>query len=148
MAQSLHEQILARVQAVLLAASTTAGTRVERDRLDSPAAGDTPALNITRGPGAFEPLADRADAHGAEFVVEHWASGADWATAADALHMQVHAALRADATLAQLLRSLRCTATAAQAAAGERPVGYIAATYRAQTLVRPHDLARHLVTAP
>jgi len=27
-------------------------------------------------------------------------------------------------------------------------VGRLAATYRAQTLVRPRDLTRHLVTAP
>ena len=148
MSQSVHEQILARVQAVLLAASTAAGTRVERDRTDSPASADTPALNITRAAGAFEPLATQADAHGAEFTVEHWASGATWATAADALHMQVHAALVADATLAQLMRSLRCVATAPQFVAGEVPVGHIAATYRAQTLVRPRDLSRHLVSAP
>jgi hypothetical protein len=147
MSASVHEQILARVHAVLLAAGTAAATRVERDRTDSPPAADTPAINITRGPGAFEPLADQADAHGAEFAVECWASGAAWSTDADALHMQAHAALVADATLAQLMRSLRCVATAPQFVAGEVPVGHIAATYRAQTLVRPRDLSRHLVSA-
>lgn len=148
MTQSLHEQILARVQTVLLAAGTAAGTRVERDRTDSPPAADTPALNITRGQGAFEPMADAADINGAEFTVEHWASGAAWATAADALHMQAHAALVADAALAQLMRSLRCVSTTPKSVAGEVPVGHIAATYRALTLVRPRDLTRHLVSAP
>ena len=142
MTTSVHEQILARVQAVLLAAG------VERDRTEAPPAADTPALNITRGPGAFEPLAAQADAHAAEFVVEYWASGVAWSTAADALHMQAHAALVADGTLALLLRSLRCVATAPQFVAGDVPVGHIAATYRAQTLVRPRDLSRHLVSAP
>lgn len=146
MAHSLHEQIVERVRVVLRAAATAAGTRVERDRLDSQATDDMPALNITRGAGAFEPLADRADAHGVEFSVECWAGGAAWATDADALHMQVHAALTADTTLAQLVRSLRCTGTVAQAAGGETPAGHIDAAYRAQTLVRAGDLSRHLVS--
>lgn len=146
--QSVHEQIQARVLAALLAASTAASTRVERGRTDSPAATDAPSINILRRDGAFEPLATGADAHGVEFIVEHWASGTDWETAADALHMQVHAALVADAPLAQLVRSLRCVATGMQGTAGEMPVGHLDATYRAQTLVRPRDLTRHLVSAP
>lgn len=145
---SVHEQIQARVQSALLAASTAASTRVERGRLDSPAATDTPALNILRRDGAFEPLGAGADAHGAEFAVEHWVSGADWETTADALHMQAHAVLVADAPLAQLVRSLRCVSTDMQAVAGEVQVGRLLAIYRAQTLVRPRDLTRHLVSAP
>lgn len=146
--QSIHEQIQARVHSVLLAAATAAGTRVERARTESPPAADTPALNILRGNGAFEPLATGAEAQGCEFEVEHWATGTAWETTADALHMQVHAALVADATLRQLVRSLRCVTTDAQAVAGEEPVGRITATYRAQTLVRTGDLTRHLVSAP
>lgn len=143
-AASVHEQIQARVQSVLLSAATAAGPRVVRDNVDAPAAAEMPALNVLRGRGSFEPFTDQADVHVAEFKVSHWAAGSSWKEATDSLHHQVHAALLADAVLASLARSLRCVATERQAAGGDVPVGRLTATYRAQTALHPRDLSRVL----
>lgn len=143
---SLHEQILERVHLVLLEAGTDAEDRVERGRTDTPAVDDTPNTNIRRGSGAFEPFADQIDASAVEFTVDCWASGDDWESAADALHMQSHAAITSDAGLVPLVRSLRCVSTDTQGAAASVPLGRVSATYRAQALVSQRDLTRHFPT--
>lgn len=143
---SLHEQTLARVRLVLLAAETDAEDRVERGRTDTPAIDDVPNINVRRGPGAVEPFADQIDATAVEFIVDHWASGAEWETAADALHMQAHAAIAADSGLAALVSGLRCISTDTQGAAASVPLGRVTATYRAQALVSQRDLTHHFNT--
>lgn len=140
---SLAEQIVARAALVIEIAGTDAEDRVERHRTDTPAVDATPNVNVRRASTALEAFSSDADAMGLEFVIEHWTSGADWETAADALHLQTHAALIADAELARLVRSLRCIGTEAIAAAAEVPLGRIAATYRTQALVSQRDLTRH-----
>jgi hypothetical protein len=143
---SLQEQILARAVDVIAAAGTAAEDRVDRHRTDTPAVDETPNVNVRRTSDALEPFADDIDAMGLEFVVEHWASGADWETQSDALHLEVHAALMADAAMRPLVRSLRCIGTDVTSAAAEVPLGRIAATYRAQALVSQRDLTRHFNT--
>lgn len=140
---SLAEQYMARVKLVIEMAGTDAEDRVERHRVDTPPIEDTPNVNVRRAPTALEPFSGDADAQGLDFVVECWTSGDDWETTADALHLQVHSALLADAELARLGRSLRCVATDPLAAAAEVPLGRIAATYRTQALVSQRDLTRH-----
>lgn len=139
---SLQEQILARAAEVIVAAATQAEHRVERHRTDTPAVEETPNVNVRRTSDALEPFANGIDALGLEFVVEHWAAGDDWETQADALHLQVHAALTSDAQLQTLTRSLRCIGTDTASSAAEVPLGRIAATYRAQALVSQRDLTR------
>ena len=143
---SLQEQILVRVVDVIAAAGTLAEDRVERHRTDTPAVDATPNVNVRRTSDALEPFADGIDAMGLEFVVEHWASGDDWETQADALHLEVHTALTADAAIKPLVRSLRCIGTETTSSAAEVPLGRIAATYRAQALVSQRDLTRHFNT--
>lgn len=140
---SLVEQVLARVAIVIELAGTEAEERVTRHRLDTPAIDEVPNVNVRRGATAFEPFSTDADALGLDFAVEHWTAGEDWETTADALHLQVHAALIADEQLGLLVRSLRCVGTEAQGAAAEVPLGRITATYRAQALVSQRDMTRH-----
>lgn len=141
---SLAEQYLARVKLVIEMAGTDAEERVERTRVDTPAVEDTPNVNVRRAGTALESFTSDADAQGMDFVVECWTSGEDWETTADALHLQVHAALLADEQLARLARSLRCVATETLGAAAETPLGRISATYRTQALVSQRDLTRHI----
>lgn len=146
MASSLHEQVVARVQLVLLVAETDAEDRVQRGRTDTPAVDDTPNTNVRRGEGAIEPFADQIDASSVQFTTEHWASGDEWEADADALHMQSHAAIVSDTVLAELVSGLRCIATDTQGAAAQVPIGRVSATYRAQALVSQRDLTRHFNT--
>jgi hypothetical protein len=75
--------------------------------------------------------------------IDHLVAVSDaWETAADALHMQVHALLAADATLAGLGRGLRCSSTDSQGEGGERVVGRLTAHYQMQVFIRPGDLTR------
>lgn len=143
---SLAEQILQRVVLVLQSSDTAAEERVERGRTDTPAIDAVPNLNVRRAGVALEPFASEVDAMGLEFTVECWTKGEDWEAEADALHLEVHAALMGDAALKPLVRSLRCTATDSQHAAAEVPLGRIAATYRAQALVSQRDLTRNFNT--
>jgi hypothetical protein len=142
MAASVVEQILARVAAVLTDA-TDAEDRVERGRVDSVADDNRAALNIRRGPSNDEPLGERGGRLMVLWDIDHLVAVSDaWETAADALHMQVHALLAADATLAGLGRGLRCSSTDSQGEGGERVVGRLTAHYQMQVFIRPGDLTR------
>lgn len=140
MAASVFEIILARVAAVLLAA-TAAGSNVFRARDDAFAATELPALNIRRANTSGDVLGNSGERHVIEFEIEHIARGAGWETAADALHMQAHTLLLADTLLAGKGRGLRCTGTEAQGDSADTPAGRLTARYQMQVFVRPGDLA-------
>lgn len=142
MAASVIEQILARVQTALTG-TTDAGARVERGRVDAVAVDDLATLNILRTGSNEDPLSDQGGRLTAAWDVECLVAVDDaWETAADALHMQVHAVLAADATLASLGRGLRCSGTDAQGDSGERMIGKLTAHYQMQVFIRPGDLTR------
>lgn len=142
MSASVIEQILARVAAVLVGA-TGGGDGVFRGRADAFADTELPALNVRRGACVEEAVG----ANGTRLLVgwdidHHVAETEDWETACDALHMQVHAVLAADAPLAALGRGLRCTGTDVQGESADRVVGRLTAHYQMQVFVRPGDLTR------
>lgn len=142
MAASVVEQILARVKVALLD-TTDAAERVERGRVDAVAVDDQPTLNILRLGSNEEPQGDRGGKLSATWDIEHLvAVSDDWETAADALHMQVHAVLAADTALAALGRGLRCSGTDAQGDGAERVIGRLTAHYQMQVFIRPGDLTR------
>lgn len=142
MAASVVEQILARVKAALLNATDAAG-RVERGRPDAVAIDDQPTLNIRRVGSNEDPMGDRGGRVLATWDIECLvAVDEDWETASDALHMQAHAVLAADATLAALGRGLRCSGTDAQGDSAERVIGRLTAHYQMQVFIRPGDLTR------
>lgn len=143
MSASVVEAILARVAAALTGA-TTAGPRVYRARQDAFSAAEMPALNILRDTASHTALAMRSDTVQIGFSVAIYARGADWETQADALHMQLHALLFADAALSVLGRGLRCTETNPQDEEGDEVSGRLTARYVMQVMVRPDDLTKSL----
>lgn len=142
---SILEQALARTRAALLAGGTPAADRVERGRQSAIAADATPAINIRRGDADFDPHASGIDHATLRMDIEFWTAGADWETAADALHMQCHALLLADSQLAGLLTGLRCGGiTPRDGPGGAAPTGVLTAHYEGQALVRRADHSRYL----
>lgn len=141
MAASVFELILARVAAVLLAGPTAAGSNVFRARDDAFKADELPALNIRRVDTNGDVIGANGERHVVSFTVACMARGAAWETTADALHMQAHTLLLADATLAGKGRGLRCTSTEMQDDSADQPAGRLTAHYQMQVLVRPGDLA-------
>lgn len=152
MAASLHEQIVARVKAVLLTSSTAAGARVHRGRKDGFSDDELPALNVMRRDGDIGAHARGVNNMLVQFSVECLVdatpvppgTGDDWETAADALHMQVHVALEGDSQLALLGGGLRCTATQMEGDHADRMVGRLTAQYQMQVLVRENKLEKKL----
>jgi len=144
MSASVIEQILARAKAALSGA-TSAGASVFRGRADAINEDELPAVNVRRGGSAEEALGTNGARITVAFDVEHHVDdSADWETEADALHMEVHAVLGADAQLASLGRGLRCTGTDAQGEGADRVIGRLIAHYQMQIFVRPGDLTRSI----
>lgn len=143
MTASVSEQILARAK-VVLTGTTTAGQNVERGRDDAYAPEECPALNIRRQEGSNDPLGSGAERLLQGFDLDIFARGAAWETTADALHMQVHALLLADATLATLGRGLRCTGTDMAGDSADQPQGRLTAHYQIQIAVRRGDYTQHI----
>lgn len=144
MSASVIEQIIARAAAALTG-TTDAQANVFRGRADALADDEIPGLNLRRSPHGEDAIGENAARLFVDFDVEHYVDdSADWETAADALHMQVHGVLAADAQLAALGRGLRCTGTDPQGDSADRVVGKLTARYRMQVFVRPGDLTRSI----
>jgi hypothetical protein len=141
MPASVIEQILARNKAALLNA-TSAGAHVFRGREDPFSPEEIPGLNVRRDDSEHQPMGDNGQRVYAVWEVEHVVKGDNWETAADALHMEVHAVLADDATLKTLGRGLRCIATSCRAEGGDQTTGKLTARYQMQVFVRPGDLSR------
>ena len=123
MATSVVENILVRVAAALTGA-TSALTRVYRGRADAFADDEIPALNVRRANNSEDQIGANGSRILVMFDVEHYIDeNADWETAVDALHMQVHSVLSADTALKALGRGLRCTGTDGQSDSADRVAG-------------------------
>ncbi|MBA3034815.1 MAG: hypothetical protein KKF85_03390 [Gammaproteobacteria bacterium] len=139
MSASVIEQILARVAACLAAA----GLSVFRGRVDAFNDDELPAVNLRRADSNIDAIGTHGERISVGFDIEHYVTTAGaWESAADALHMQVHATLLADAPLAALGRGLRCTATDTQGESTDRVIGRLTARYQMQVFVRPGDFTR------
>lgn len=144
MSASIIEQIIARAAAALTG-TTDAGANVFRGRADALADDEIPGLNLRRSPHSEDGVGQNASRLFVDFDVEVFVDDtAAWETAADALHMQVHDVLSADAQLAALGRGLRCTGTDPQGDSADRVVGKLTARYRMRVFVRPGDLTRSI----
>lgn len=139
MPASLFETILARVATLLLSA-TAAGSSVYRAREDAYGDDESKAINLRRQPSSADVIGSNGQRDVLTFDLEFFARGAAWETDADSLHMEAHALLLADATLASLVRGLRCTGTEPQGDSADSPAGRLTAHYQMQIFVRPGDL--------
>lgn len=139
---SVFEQILARVQTVLLG-TTTAAQQVFRAREAAYGEDELPAINITRGSVETSQHAERIHRHRIEFVLEFHAAGDSWESDTDALHMQAHNLLLADSWLSSTVRGFLCISTSPSIVEAEGFIaGRLTATYQVQVLTRPGDLTR------
>jgi hypothetical protein len=141
MSASVHEAILAQVQAALLGANI-AQQRVFRGRVDALAPDEIPAINIRRGAGLHNSFSDRTQHQFMEFTLDCHVRGVEWETIADDLHMQAHQVLTASPQLALLCKGLRCIRTEMSAEPGDETIGALSATYQAQALVQINDLTK------
>lgn len=139
---SVAEQILARVQVALVTAAIVATDLVSRGREDAWGEDELPAINIIRAGDDQQNHAERLTRHVLTFDIQHLAVGTAWETVADALHMQVHAVLLADAQLQAIGRGLTCTGTEAQGASADIHTARLTAHYQIQFITRPSDLTR------
>lgn len=143
MTASVAEQILARVKTALTG-TTAASTRVFRSREDAFDQEELPAINLWRRTGDIESHANTLNRSLLVFELDLHAQGAEWETAADALHVQVDGILDADATLATLGRGLRCTGTEALGGSADFVSGRITARYQVQFITRSGNLTRSI----
>lgn len=138
---SVPERVLQRVRDVLLAAGTDAGSYVHRGRVDPHSIDELPAVNVRRSTGLNEAFHSLVDRGALEFEIDHLVEGDEWETASDALHVQCHAAIANDETLATLCKGLRCIRTEPRAQAGDQIRGTLTATYQFQALHAVADLS-------
>ena len=108
MAGELHqaEAVAARLNALLLAANTAAGTKVFSDRNEAFAREESPALLIELVSDLSHPHGAGRDVSELTFAVICMARSEDWRTDVNALRLQAHQAIVADAPLAHLLDGL------------------------------------------
>lgn len=139
---SVAEQILTRVHAVLIAAAIVTDDRLSRSREDAWGEDELPAINIVRLSTEEQGHSERLDRHLLSFDVQHLVASATWETAADALHMQTHAALMADQQLQSLGRGLRCTGTELLGTSADVQTARLVAHYQIHFITRPGDLTR------
>lgn len=144
MANSAHESVLATMQQVIAAAAIVPPARVTRARVDAFGPDEVPAINLRRAPSQINAYGQGVDQALMEVAIDHLVYGKDWETAADALHMAVHAALAGSPVLAGVCRGLRCIRTEPRAEPGDQTAGRLTATYQAQALVRQSDLTTSL----
>lgn len=142
MTASIVEQALARIKAVLLAA-TPAGDNVERGREDGVSPDEMPAINIRRANTPVDAYGTRSSQLRITVELDIWAAGSDWETVADAVHMSAHAALFADAVLRPSL--IGCTGIDATGASGESIAGRLTARYELLLFAQTADLTTPIV---
>jgi hypothetical protein len=136
---SKAEQICARIEALLLAGATAAGTRVYRDREDAFTREESPAVLIecvdeeTRalggGAGPFLPLT-QTDDDTLRVAVTVVVRGAAWQSVADGVRVAAHALIVADATLRTIAAHIVRDRCEWRAASTDLPFGYAAQMYR------------------
>lgn len=140
---SIAETILARVL-VALTGVTGAGNKVYRARDDAFGPDDVKAINIRRTSTSAEVMIGRNDALTVEWDIDCYVRGGEVETAADELHMQAHAVLMADSTLAGLGRGLRCTGTSIETESADTRVAKLTARYQMKAFVTIDDLTTQL----
>lgn len=140
--QTRFEQILERVQAILLTASLEdVGAHVFRDREDALPEAELPAIKVLRGQVDPQAWAAGADRTRMEFRLEIIVSGENRETHLDAIHKAAHDVLLADVTLGGLGQGLRFSGSEEpEHAAGDPPAARMRVRYEIQTLTRSTSL--------
>lgn len=141
---SVIEQILERVRTTLLAANTAAGDRVHRHREEPLSAREVPAIKVRRIDSDHPRVGRELVEITMQWGVECHVRGEAWETLADALHLEAHAALFADAELNTQARYLHCAKTSCEADPADQTAGRLVAIYEARVTVTRADLGNPL----
>ena len=142
---SKAERIAARVQAVLTG-TTLAGANVWADRDDAFTREESPAILIELAKEDTEPMGGPAgrpggmDRNRLELSVIFCVRGAAWRSVADAVRVQTHALLMADAQLQGLVSSMRRSGGEWKSQSADQPFGYAAQFYTVQYTSRTDAL--------
>lgn len=141
MSASVREQILARLQALLLAAATPAGSNVFRSREVGLPIRETPAIVIRPDGEDDEPFGDRNDRHVLEVELVFVVRGDPWDSLADAIAVPAHAAVVADPVLLDLVGDvIRKTGSQWVAEEADHTAGALITRYRFQYLTSIRDI--------
>ena len=140
---SQAETAAARVATVLLAAGTNAGARVYRDREEAFGREESPSIlsEILDDDAQSFSGGHHKDRAELRLAVTTLTRSAAWQSEVDAVRVQVHTALMADATLLGLMANLRRTRAEWRAASADLPLGYCAQQYSGQYLSNNHSLS-------
>lgn len=136
------EVVAARLKTLLLAANTSAATRVDSDREESFAREESPALLIELVSDASTPHGRGVEINELTFVVISLARSEGWRTAVNTLRLQAHQALMSDSALGLMLANLHRTRAEWRAAAADLPFGYCAQQYSGKYLSPSTALGR------
>jgi hypothetical protein len=145
---SKAEQICERIGQVL-AGATAAGSRVYRDRQDAFTREESPSIVIEAvdedtellggGSGPFMPLA-QTESDLLRVAVITVVRGSNWQQTADAVRVDAHALIVADAPLRALVAGMRRDRCEWRPASTDLPFGYCAQIYAIKYLTRAHAL--------
>lgn len=155
---STAETAAARILSILTAAGL-AGGRVYRDRTSAFAQEESPAILIEVGDddaqnyggsgssgfgvvqtSALDPFGDSLDLVMVNIIITYLTRSANWQTDLDALRLQVHKLLLADAELNAILQGFRRTTANWDPASADTPFGTIVQRYTGKTVVESTQL--------
>ena len=127
---SIGEQILARAQAVLVAAATPAGERVFRTWEIGLTRAEAPSITVRpkdEPSQAFGQFTDRSDL---EVEFEIYARGEPWDTQADTVYVPLHTVITTDAQLKSLCSDIRRIHRSFEGQEADLTAGMLTVTYR------------------
>ena len=145
---STAETAAARI-AIILTAAGLAGGRVFRDRTEAFAAEESPSVVVEivednadhfGGVQTSAPPFDSQDMEEVAFSVTYLTRSANWQTNLDALRVQAHALLVADADLNTALQGFRRTSANWDPASADVPFGTLIQRYTGKTVVPSNQL--------
>ena len=144
MTASIREQILERVQVLLVAAALpgVAVGSVMRSRETAVTRSMTPAIVIMAGDTETRRIATNVDRHVFECNVEYFVRGDPWTTLVDPVDVAGHAAIMSDAPLAALVARIERTGETTESLEANATAGTLTVHYRCTYLTAAQDISR------
>lgn len=136
------DAVAERLKAVLLAANTDAGARVDSDREEAFSREESPALLIELVSDVSQPHGRDREVNELTFVVIALTRNANWRSVVNKLRAQAHQAITGDSELNLLLANLHRTRAEWRAASADLPLGYVAQQYSGKYLSNTTALGR------
>lgn len=136
---SFREQILARMQAALLAGSTGAGSNIFRDRETAITRAVSPAIVLMPQTEDAEEFGQAAQHLRFMVAVEIFVRGDPWSQLADPIAVAVQQIFMSDAPLAALVSRLRYRSATWNGEEADHTAGVLVASYEVHYLAKATD---------